>query len=269
MKKKLNILTVSYLLFLILLFLSGSTFGILSEVIYLLAFVLPFALALYRTREERVPRASYLTLNSEKISFTLPIIAPTVSVVMLISLLTSLLIFALTGKGNTVDVGDSFFAALLSHALLPAVLEEMLFRYLPMRLLAQHSKRGAVIASAFFFALVHHDLYTIPYSFIAGVIFMTVDIVTDSVIPSVIIHFINNAVSVGLLIYASNSAFAPVIYIILGILTIISICFIFVRKKSYLEKLSLSFDKGEGFKITTEMLIFAGLTLSLAVLSLI
>ena len=269
MKKKISYLSISYTLFLILLFLSGALSGIISEVVYLLAFALPIALALYLAREGRAEWGQYLSISGEGARKILPLVAPTVSVIILISYLTSLLIFAISGKVNNVDVGDSFIMALISHALVPAILEEALFRYLPMRLLAPHSRRGAIILSAFFFSLVHHDLFSIPYAFVAGVIFMAVDLATDSVSPSVIIHFVNNALSVGILVFADNPAFAPAIYIILGILTVASLCLIFVRRKQYCKMISVAFDKGEGVKFTTEAFIFAGLTLSLAVISLI
>ena len=269
MKQKLNILTLCYLLFLILLFLSGMTAGILSDVIYFLAFVLPFVFVIYRTKGEKGEKALTVSMTKDDVCFTIPLVAPTVSAIIIVSALTSLLIFATTGKTNEVDVGDNLFFALISHALLPAFLEEMLFRYLPLRLLANHSKRATVLASAFFFALIHHNLFSIPYAFLAGVIFMAVDLAVGSVIPSFIIHFVNNALSVGLLVCADNPAFAPAIYIILGVLTAVSLCVVFVKRKVYLKRFASVFQKGEEVKITVEMLIFAGLTLSIALLSFV
>lgn len=268
MKKKISTLSMAYILFLVLLFLSGALSGFLSDIVYLLAFILPIFFALCFTRNEKKEKGEYLLLNREGIRLTLPLIAPTVSLVMLVAFLTSLIIFALTGETNDIDVGNSLIPALFAHALLPALLEEALFRYLPMRLLAPYSRRGAVIVSAFFFALVHHDFFSIPYAFLAGIIFMTVDLATESVIPSVIIHFINNAISVGLLVYDDNAAFAPAVYILLCVITLVSLVVIFVRRRQYLKKFSFALDRGEGVRITAEMLIFAGLSLSIAVMSL-
>ena len=269
MKKIISRLSMAYILFLILLFLSGALSGIPSQIVYYLAFALPIFLSLRSAKSENDESEKYLTLGSEGSRFTLPLIAPTVSLVMLAAFITSFVISSLTGKTNDIDVGDSLVTALFIHALFPAVLEEALFRYLPMRLLAPYSRRGAVVVSASFFALVHHDFFSIPYAFLAGLIFMTVDLATDSVIPSVIIHFINNAISVALLVYADNSTFAPTVFILLGALTIISLGVIFVRRKAYIERISFSLDKGEGVKITAEMLIFAGISLLIAVMSLI
>lgn len=269
MSKKINLLTICYVIFLVLLLASGFLTGVLSEAVYLLSFILPIALVLFLSRNEKTERGRYLSISREGIKQTLPLVFPTVSVVIITSFLTSLLIFFISGKTNNVNIGTSFIGAIISHAVLPAILEEALFRYLPLRLLAPYSKRGAVLVSAFFFALIHRNFFTIPYAFIAGVIFMTIDLAADSVIPSVIIHFINNALSVGMIIYGDNPAFAPVIYSILGVLTIVSVFFIILKRIEYKDMLSSAFEKGEGVKITSEMLIFAAMTLTLALLNIL
>lgn len=267
MDKKISILTVNYTLFLILLFASGSTNGILSEIIYYLAFLLPIIITLFLTRKDKFKGG--FSVDAEKTGKFAPIIAPTVSVIVIISFLTSFLIFYLTGKTNSVDLGDSFILALLTHALLPALLEEAVFRYIPMRLLESHSRCGTVIISAIFFSLIHHNLFVIPYAFIAGVIFMTVDIWANSVIPSIIIHFINNALSVGLIFFSDNPAFSPVIYVLLLILTVISLLFILKRRDEYLRMIRYSFDKGEGFKISGDVILFGAVCLFIAIIGLL
>lgn len=268
MKKRIGDLTMIYLLLIILLFVSGLMKGFLSTAFYLLSFLLPLGVGLYILRKESRTRLDYLTIDREGVGKTLPLIAPTLSVIMLISFITSFLIYRFTGRVNNVDVGDSLILALISQAVLPAVLEEALFRYLPLRMLAPHSRRGAVLVSAFFFALVHQDLFTIPYAFIAGVIFMAIDIATDSVIPSVIIHFINNAVSVFLLIYSDIPEFSYVLYSILEILTVISVSVIIYKKEIFREMLSDAFEEGDKCGLTRDMLCFGCLMLVSAVAKL-
>lgn len=268
MRRKITTLTMANLLFLILLFASGTLSGIISRIVYLLAFILPLLFGLISSGERGVGR-DLLTLPKGSASALIPLIAPTVSVIILISLLTSYLIVALTGRTNEIDLGDSFILALISHALLPAILEEALFRYLPMRLIAPHSKRCAVIVSAIFFSLVHHDLFSIPYALFAGGIFMLIDLSTGSVIPSVILHFINNAISVGLIVYSDNVAFKPTLYLLLAILTVVSVVYIIKRRRDYLGRLSFALEKGEGVEITLGMMGFAALTLTLAIANLL
>ena len=269
MKNKISVLTISYVVFLVLLLSSAFFSGLVANVVYYLAFILPLVMAIRISKDSPCDLSNCLTINKQGIKHMMPLIFPTVLVVMLVSFATSLVLYALTGSTNSADVGDSFPLAIISFALIPAILEELLFRYLPMRLIAPYSRRGAVIISAFFFALIHHNFFTIPYAFIAGVIFMSIDIATNSIIPSVIIHFVNNAISVGIILFGDNPYFALSIYAILGILSLISIVIIVKRRSEYKKLLLHSFDKGEGVKITIEMLMFAGLALSLAFVSLI
>ena len=269
MKNKISVLTISYVVFLVLLLSSAFFNGLVANVVYYLAFILPLVMAIRLSKDSPCDLSNCLTINKQGIKHMMPLIFPTVLVVMLVSFATSLVLYALTGSTNSADVGDSFPLAIISFALIPAILEELLFRYLPMRLIAPYSRRGAVIISAFFFALIHHNFFTIPYAFIAGVIFMSIDIATNSIIPSVIIHFVNNAISVGIILFGDNPYFALSIYAILGILSLISIVIIVKRRSEYKKLLLHSFDKGEGVKITIEMLMFAGLALSLAFVSLI
>ena len=193
---------------------------------------------------------------------------PTVSVIMLLSYITSILIFIFFGRTNDVDVGESFVLAIITHAFLPAVLEEMLFRYLPIRLLSRHSHEWTVLGSAFFFALVHRDLFSIPHAFAAGVIFTVIDMATGSVIPSILIHFINNALSVGAIIYGDNPAFVPVLYLIIAILTLISLFFVYRRGKEYSWSVIYAFYFVEKGNVTAPMLIFAAVTLTMALAAL-
>lgn len=268
MQNKINNLSLVYFLFLAMLFLSGTLGGVLSTVVYFLAFILPLVMGLYLAKDEKTEAKKYLTIDYEGMRRTLPIIAPAVSVVIILSVLSSLVIYLVFGKTNNVDVGDAFIPAIIRHALLPAVLEELLFRYLPMRLLLPHSRRWTVLISALFFALIHHDLFAIPYAFAAGVIFMVVDIAVDSVIPSMIIHFINNLLSVSLLIFKDNPNFAPFIYIMLGLLTLLSLIDI-IGGKYYQKRVLYAFDEGERAKIPTSMIAFAVITLAIAVAGLL
>ena len=268
MQKKIDNLSLVYFLFLIMLFLSGTLGGVLSTAIYLLAFILPLTMGLYLVKDEKTKGRKYLTMDYEGARRTLPIVAPAVSVVIILSVLTSFVIYLVFGKTNNVDVGDAFIPAIIRHALIPAVLEELLFRYLPMRLLLTHSRRWTVLISAFFFALIHHDLFVIPYAFAAGVIFMVVDIAIDSVIPSIIIHFINNLLSVSLLVFKDNPNFVPFVYIMLGLATVLSLIDI-VGGKYYQKRVAYAFDEGERAKIPPSMIAFAVITLAIAVLSLL
>lgn len=268
MERKINCLSICYTLFLILIFLSGSLSGFWSDVVYYLAFPLPIILGLLLDKKGVKGDSSLISINQKDLKLTLPLIVPTVLIVLTISAITSMIILTLTGVENKVDVGYSLIPALLSHALLPAIFEEALFRYLPMKLLLDDSKRLTVIASALFFALAHHSLFSIPYAFVAGIIFMALDVMANSIIPSVIIHFINNAISVGMIVYVDNAAFTPTVLIILAVLLVISIVFIAKRKEIYIKEAKRIFKKDVNMLYTLPLKIFTLISLFIAVLSL-
>ncbi len=268
MTKKLNILTGAYMLFLVLLHLSALLDGPLSEAAYYLAFILPVAICLWTTRGDELKWKEHFRIDIDDIKLVAPIVFPTISSIMLVSYVTSVVIFALTGRTNSVEIGDSYLLAIITHALLPAILEEALFRYVPMRLLAPHSPRYAIIVSAVFFALVHQDLFTIPYALLAGFIFMSLDLATDSVIPSLIIHFLNNALSVSLMFISYEGTFI-IVLLWLFMVTIASIALIVKNREEYEIPLMMIFDKGEGMRLTPQMVFFALFTLAIAVLNLL
>ena len=78
----------------------------------------------------------------------------------------------------------------------PGVFEELLHRGL---ILSQTSKLGArkaIFISSALFALVHFNIQQVSYAFVLGLILGLVTVISKSVIPAIIMHFINNAVNV-------------------------------------------------------------------------
>ena len=115
---------------------------------------------------------------------------------------------------------------------------------------------------------MHNDFFVIPYAFIAGVIFMTVDLVCESVWPSVVLHFLNNLLSVLLIFYSGNCTFIYLFYGILILLSAISLAFIAGKGKLYKEKVQSALS-GEKARPTKEFLYLAVPTLILAVSDLV
>ena len=268
MDRKITLLSVTYLMFVALLLTSGSIGGALSEVVYYLAFLLPLAFALFISRGDGIPPESYLKIDKNGITVTLFSDFPTVFIVLSISIATSFVMERILGAENTVDVGSSFGLAILLHALLPAILEELLFRYLPMRLLSRYSRIGCIFVSAFFFSLVHHNLFSIPYAFVAGVIFMAIDLVCDSVIPSLIIHFINNVISLIFIFNSDNRLFKPICISVIALLAILSLVVLLACRMEYVKRLKSVFVRGEKPAFNISMLAFGAVCLFFAIINL-
>ena len=242
MKSAIKLLVAIDLIFIVLRSLSATFGGIVGDLFYLLSFALPFLLGWFGakrmryTREEErgLAEADYpaFSLSRDGVRCFLPLAMPTVAVVYLFALLTSLLLNAIGASAPTV-ADRPLWQMLLIHALAPAILEEMLFRYLPMKLLYPYSPRATVILSSLFFSLIHLDLYKMPYAFIAGVVLMLADLMTGSVLPSVIIHFVNNLTSVLLMKYGMDKTFLAIYYSVYGVLLAVSLVFVILRFREY------------------------------------
>lgn len=84
-------------------------------------------------------------------------------------------------------------ANLVFLAVLPAIFEELLFRGIILNGLKQYGKVKAVIFSALLFALMHGSIDQTLYPILLGIVFGFVAIKTNSVVPTIIMHFINNS----------------------------------------------------------------------------
>ena len=272
MKKAINVFIAATLIFLLLIGLSGVSGPVLSHVVYAAACIVPTLFAIFsKWGDACVERARYLTLDGGRVLKFLPTVAPVIAATVGISTLTSLLM-GTVGLSNTKtpeELGGSLAVALLLHALMPAVLEELLFRYVPLRLIARRSPRCAVILSALFFALIHTDVFAFPYAFFAGLAFMVLDIALDSLYPSIILHFINNALSVALVFFGADPTASMAIYATIVALTVISAVIIFIFRRKYAELIMRAFDKGEGYKRSNEVLLVIIPCLVLAAIRLV
>ena len=246
MKKNASILSIAYFTFLLLVVLSEGLVGIASDVMYYLAFIVPF-FAVIAFIDREMPAICEFSFSGAAKRLFLPTVFPTVLVISALSALTAFVISLLGGGASARDVGDDLLFALLYYALLPSILEELLFRYLPMRYIAPYSKRYAVIFSAVFFSLSHHSFFSIPYALFAGATFMTLNILCESSLPSVILHFVNNGISVVWMMYFREEVSAYFLFAALLVPSVISLPFIFKLRKSYIASLKEIFsDKGEG-----------------------
>ena len=253
MKRAVKYLTLVDLIFVFVLALSGSVGGALGQVVYFLAFGIPLFVGMFLSRElkrEReqvagVAEPDFLRfgIGRRELGLFIPIIAPTVALIMLAAWLTALVLNSLGLTGGTI-ADAPFLLQLLLHALIPAVLEEMLFRYLPIKLLLPYSPRGTVIISALFFALIHLDLYKMPYAFLAGVVFAVLDIACDSILPSLIIHLLNNAASLATMKYGMIDGFLTAFYVSLAALTVISLAVIVLRRREYVTAAKRATERG-------------------------
>ena len=96
----------------------------------------------------------------------------------------------------TTDTGY-FFLGLFIFALLPAIAEELIFRGIIQTSLSTRYKGfTTIIISTLLFVLMHGSLNQTIYQFVVGIMLSYLALVGGSIIYSIILHFLNNALVV-------------------------------------------------------------------------
>lgn len=104
---------------------------------------------------------------------------------------------AFPNAGSAYSFDDPVLAVitLISAVIVPAFLEEYLYRELFCRELTVYGHLFAIIGSALFFGLMHFSYYSFPYAFICGLVIGFVYLKTGSVKYTVALHLANNLLS--------------------------------------------------------------------------
>ncbi len=121
-------------------------------------------------------------------------------------------------------------ALIVATAIIPAIIEELAMRCFGLGILRRHGKGFAVFAMSVVFGLLHGNVIQFIFAFSLGMILGFITVQTDSVIPAMMIHGLNNGLSVTQTIVkfgagtrASNIAISSIyfIWIVLGIISFI------------------------------------------------
>ena len=89
-----------------------------------------------------------------------------------------------------------FFVEILLVAILPAFAEEFLHRGIVLQGVKHAGFKKAILISSLLFGLLHFNIQQFFYAFILGIIIGFVSVVSKNIFPAMIIHFVNNAISV-------------------------------------------------------------------------
>lgn len=129
---------------------------------------------------------------------------------------------------------------ILCTAIVPAISEEFFFRGAILGALKPYGQGFAIIMSSVLFGLVHGNLGQIPFAIAGGIFFAFLTVYTGSMIPSMILHGLNNLLSVILDILLcvcdENVAYAVLIayYLIFSIIAVIAFVKLSRRDKNLL-----------------------------------
>lgn len=84
------------------------------------------------------------------------------------------------------------FALFFFTAVVAPVVEELIYRKLLLYPLRKYSDGFAVVVTALIFGFGHGNLNQMPYAFVVGLLFGTLAVRSNSVIPTMILHVVNN-----------------------------------------------------------------------------
>lgn len=111
-----------------------------------------------------------------------------------------------SGGGTTYDTFFKFLQAMFLVAVLPSIFEEIMHRGV---LLKGYQKeigfKRALIYSSILFGLMHLNVGQVFYATIMGAIIGVTAVVSGSIYPAMIVHFMNNAINVYLVYAIQNN----------------------------------------------------------------
>ncbi len=167
-------------------------------------------------------------------------------------------------------------------ALLPALVEEFAFRGVILGKLRKHSDSLAVLISGVMFGLMHGNFTQIPFAFVVGLVLGYITVKTNSLLPAIIIHFLNNGISVTISLLQTNTHLSDhtvnLISVgftfVIAVLGLISFTILCRKHKGFFKLYGADNDISFKEKVKTvckspTMIIFTVLSLSEAILMLL
>jgi membrane protease YdiL (CAAX protease family) len=119
--------------------------------------------------------------------------------------------------------GAGVFGVLAAVALLPAIFEETIFRGILLKGLKNFGNVAAVLLCGVLFSLYHQNPAQTVYQFLCGAAFAWVALKAGSILPTVLSHFLNNAIIILLNKFGLESFSRPVqiVFIVLSVVCLI------------------------------------------------
>lgn len=130
---------------------------------------------------------------------------------------------------------------IVSTAVAPAFAEELAFRGVFMNIMRRYGDAFAIITSAVVFGAMHGNTTQIIFAFVLGLIFAFVDCKANSIVPSVIIHFVNNFYAVTSDIISNNTDLNSGTLDVIRITIIAVFCLLGILSYIYLAKRDANF----------------------------
>lgn len=126
-------------------------------------------------------------------------------------------------------------------AVIPPIVEELLFRGMVLHGLRKYGDGFAVVVSAILFGLYHGNFVQIAFAFFAGLVMALVVVKTGSLWTSILIHFANNSISLALEMikrFAGDQAVNTADFIVMSALMVfgtLSLIYLIVKDRHFFQ----------------------------------
>ncbi|MBQ7756036.1 MAG: CPBP family intramembrane metalloprotease [Oscillospiraceae bacterium] len=87
------------------------------------------------------------------------------------------------------------FSMFIYMVVLAPIIEEIVYRGFILKLISPYGKTVSVILSAFIFGFMHGNLSQFVTAFVTGIVFSAVAVKTGSILPTIVMHMMNNAIN--------------------------------------------------------------------------
>lgn len=220
--------------------------------IYLNAFLTEFAYFLIfiiysKLHKIDIKNATSLTIPklNKRTNIALPFIVSLLTFVSFfcslnfINMITHFLSQGLVAPASSVPLANfgQFLLSILFFAVVPAVLEELLFRGLIFNgLKNSFNAKIAVILSSIIFTLIHFSIFQTVYQLILGIVLSLILLFTNSLLLTMLMHFLNNFLIVfisylsqgkSVFEFANFVALEIVLSVVIFLVGIVLVCLIF------------------------------------------
>lgn len=204
--------------------------------------VLPAALLLRSSREGVHALLPFASVGKRKMA---SYVVMGLSVCMFANFATTILSNNLSGMGipeyaaSTPFDGSpiSVLMLILCVCVVPALMEELVFRGAILGSLRRFGDGVAILGSAGLFGVMHGNLVQIPFAFIVGLILGYLVVHTGSMLPAILVHFFNNLCSCLMVIFGFYldahvyNIFSYILVILIFVIGMLGFCYLSKRDR--------------------------------------
>lgn len=192
----------------------GNNFDIFFNVIIQVIILFGMSVLLFSAIQKNKIKDTFKFFGYKKISFKAVLISIGIGIIVyflnifIASFFNAILsLFGYTSSSSTVYLDSYpfwlFLVNILITAILPGICEETAHRGLLLKGLSGLGEKRALIISSLLFGLMHMNIDQFFYATLIGLLVGYLSLICDSIFPAMIVHFMNNALSV----FSTYSAF--------------------------------------------------------------